>query len=60
MSKTPKHDALKVLLTAGVFQTPGDYLSGPVNLPPAPAPSGTEVGGAPTIDTGHEYVIRKA
>ena len=60
MSRKRKADVLKGFLTAGIIQTPGDYLSGPFNLPPTPAPAGTEVGGAPTIDTGHEYVIRKA
>lgn len=58
MSKAPKDDAMKDFLTFGLNQKPGDYLSGPFNLPPKPEASGTEVGGAPTIDTGHEYVIR--
>jgi len=55
-----RSDAWKDILTAGAFQTPGDYESGPFNLPPKPEASGTEIGGAPTLDTGHEYVIRKA
>jgi hypothetical protein len=60
MTRKLKNDVVKDFLTAGIDGRPGDYLSGPFNLPPEPAPAGTEVRGAPTIDTGHEFVIRKA
>ena len=59
MSRKMKNDSLKDLLTAGVNQTAGDYLSGPFNLPPKPTSTGSEVGGAATIDTSHEFVMRR-
>ena len=57
-----ERDDLRDLLTgkfSGLPLVPGDWLSGPINIPPHPVTSQPEIGGAPVTDESHEFVVKK-
>jgi hypothetical protein len=55
-------DDLKDLLTgefSGLPRYPGDWLSGPINIPPEPVTSQPEIGGAQVTEESHEHMVKK-
>ena len=57
-----ERDDLKDLLTgefSGLPGVQGDWMSGPINLPPDPLTFEPEIGGAPVTHESHEYVVKK-